>query len=115
MKYAKIGLSSVLLVTLAFSAIAYAAAQQQNDHDFSVEYEFTIGASPDGVQKASAEDGLFNQPYDVEINNNGEIFVSDYQNHRIQKFKSDGSFLTNWGGFGTGNGQMAWPAGLAFD
>ncbi|MFZ4664047.1 MAG: cohesin domain-containing protein, partial [Caldilineaceae bacterium] len=35
--------------------------------------------------------------------------------HRIQKFDSNGNFLTKWGSYGTGNGQFDKPTDLAFD
>jgi DNA-binding beta-propeller fold protein YncE len=40
--------------------------------------------------------------------------VADYGN-RIQKFTSDGVYLTQWGTQGTGDGQFNNPAGVAVD
>ena len=37
------------------------------------------------------------------------------QNHRIVKFSASGAFLTQWGSFGTGNGQFSYPHGVALD
>ena len=36
-------------------------------------------------------------------------------NHRIQKFSSDGTFLATWGSYGSGNGQFYYPGGVAVD
>ena len=36
-------------------------------------------------------------------------------NHRVQKFTSDGTFLTQWGSGGSGPGQFDWPRGIAVD
>ena len=44
---------------------------------------------------------------------NGSVYVSDYDNHRIQKFTSAGMFLTKWGTEGTGDGQFCGPKGVA--
>jgi DNA-binding beta-propeller fold protein YncE len=41
--------------------------------------------------------------------------VSDWNNHRIQKFTSNGTFIAKWGIWGGGNAQFQYPAGLAFD
>jgi len=41
--------------------------------------------------------------------------VADSRNDRIQKFTSNGNFLTKWGSFGTGDGQLHFPRGLAVD
>src|SRR5712691_7099511 len=40
----------------------------------------------------------FNQPTDVAVAANGDIFVSDgYRNSRVQKFSADGTWLSSWG------------------
>nr|NIT36459.1 6-bladed beta-propeller [candidate division Zixibacteria bacterium] len=44
---------------------------------------------------------------------NGNIYVVDSNNHRIQYFTSSGSFLGKWGSEGTGNGQFSYPRGIA--
>jgi hypothetical protein len=41
--------------------------------------------------------------------------VMDMHNHRIQKFTSDGTFLTKWGSSGTRDGQFDNPEGIAVD
>ena len=41
------------------------------------------------------------------------VYVSDTNNDRIQKFTSDGVFVTKWGTSGTGDGQFDWPWGVA--
>jgi len=40
---------------------------------------------------------------------------TDTGNNRIQTFGTDGTYLTQWGGFGTGNSQFKTPVGLAVD
>jgi len=54
-------------------------------------------------------DGQFNVPGDVAVDDNGNIYVADDYNHRIQKFDSDGNYLAQWGSFGPGNGQFNQP------
>ncbi|HPG58877.1 MAG TPA: 6-bladed beta-propeller, partial [Candidatus Wallbacteria bacterium] len=41
------------------------------------------------------------------------IFASDTYAHRIQKFDSNGNFISAFGSYGTGNGQFQYPTGLA--
>lgn len=36
----------------------------------------------------------------------GDIFAADFYNHRLQKFRADGTFLTSFGGEGSGPGQF---------
>jgi len=45
----------------------------------------------------------------------GNIYVADSYNHRIQKFSSEGKFITSWGREGTDKGLFQQPCGLAVD
>ena len=36
-------------------------------------------------------------------------------NHRIQKFTSDGEFITSWGNYGSGDGEFISPEGIDVD
>ena len=45
----------------------------------------------------------------------GNVYVADAGNSRIQKFDSTGTFLTTWGGFGSGTGQFNGAFGVATD
>ena len=45
-------------------------------------------------------DGQFNRPRGVAIDSSGNVYVVDEQNHRVQKFSSDGAYITKWGGEG---------------
>ena len=62
----------------------------------------------------------FDQPNDVAIAPNGDIFVSDGHtpakgNARVVKFTKDGKFVKQWGGHGSEPGQLEVPHALAFD
>ncbi len=61
----------------------------------------------------------FDQPNDVLIAPNGDIFVGDGHpangNNRIVKFSSDGTYLMEWGETGSGPGQFRTPHALAMD
>jgi len=56
--------------------------------------------------------GLFFGPRGVVVVND-EIFVTDTGNERVQVFGKDGTFLRAFGGFGTGDGQLQEPTGIA--
>jgi DNA-binding beta-propeller fold protein YncE len=61
----------------------------------------------------------FNQPCDVAIAPNGDIFVADGHrdtgNNRIVKFSADGKFIKQWGTKGSAPGRIHEPHTIAFD
>ena len=59
--------------------------------------------------------GQFNGPYGLAVDSSGNVYVTDYNNHRVQKFSSTGSYITKWGSYGSGNGQFDRPWGIAVD
>ncbi len=60
-------------------------------------------------------DGQFNSPRGIAVNGAGEVYVADGNNNRIQKFGSDGAFISKFGGPGSADGQFNSPSGLALD
>jgi prepilin-type N-terminal cleavage/methylation domain-containing protein len=70
--------------------------------------------------------GQFNNPDGIAIDSSGNIWVTDYNNNRVEEFSSSGSFLMGIGaGYsgvsgtigssGTGNGQFNAPNGISID
>jgi tripartite motif-containing protein 71 len=57
----------------------------------------------------------FNSPRDVEIHPNGQIYVVDSGNARIQIYSRSGQLVSSFGSYGTGAGQFVSPRGLDFD
>lgn len=51
--------------------------------------------------------GWFTTATSVAIDAEGNVFVADFYNNRIQKFSADGGFRTSFGGKGGGAGQFA--------
>jgi len=51
----------------------------------------------------------------IAVDVSGNVYVVDTWNHRIQKFTSDGGFVTKWGGVGPGDGEFDDPSGIASD
>ena len=66
-------------------------------------------------ERQGTGDGQFIRPAGLSVDTSGNIFVVDEGNNRIQKFDSNGNFITKWGTQGTGDGQFEEPTGIALD
>jgi len=70
---------------------------------------------------ASAEPGLFDEPTDVLVAPNGNIFVTEGHsggtagNDRVSKFSKDGKFIKSWGKKGMGTDELDSPHTIAMD
>jgi len=82
----------------------------------------TIGTKGQaGEWNEAAGSRLLNQPNDIAIAPNGDVFVA--QGHtpgargdaRVLKFDKDGRFIKSWGGKGTEPGQFDVAHGITFD
>lgn len=59
--------------------------------------------------------GLFATPVGLAVDSEGNLYVADSGNNRIQKFDRDGRFVAQVGSLGTGDGQFHEPWGVAID
>lgn len=61
----------------------------------------------------SSDPGYFDKPRDIAIGPDGKIYISDES--RIQVFEPDGTYIRQWGSFGTNPGQLSTAWGLTTD
>ena len=54
-------------------------------------------------------------PRGIAVDSDGNVYVADSGNNRIQKFTSTGVFLDKWGQPGNDAGQFSNPAHIAVD
>lgn len=72
-------------------------------------------ADPDGAGPIPSGAGQFNEPWGIAVADNGNVYVADTWNHRIQYFTPNGDFLGSWGKFITiPEGQTANNAGAFY-
>ena len=61
------------------------------------------------------DEGMFKNPCGVAVSDGDEIVVADNQNHRVQVFDSNGTFLRSFGHKGENDGEFKYPVGLAIN
>ncbi|CAN2041123.1 tripartite motif-containing protein 71 [Candidatus Magnetomoraceae bacterium gMMP-15] len=57
----------------------------------------------------------FDSPQDVAVDDQGFVYLTDIKKHLVQKFTSDGKFVSSWGKLGNGDGEFFQPSGIAAD
>ena len=78
-------------------------------------FEICTAAETCQAGTSGSGDGQFLFPRGVGVDSSGNVYVAETGNHRIQKFDSNGTFLTKWGSQGSGDGQFDYPTGVAVD
>ena len=54
----------------------------------------------------------FNQPMAIDADQNGNVYIADTWNHRLQKFNSDAGLVAIWGSYGSGAQSYSAPRDL---
>jgi streptogramin lyase len=100
---------------IAFDAVGniYVTSSRQNEVYVYDDQGDSFGQIGSKYRSTSA--GEFSTPFGIAVDSQGNIFVADTFNSRIQKFSNTGGFLAKWGALGTGNGQFDHPYGIAID
>ena len=77
--------------------------------------DFNSSQSIKTIGTTGTTNGNFNNPSYITIDSVANIYVTDTNNNRIQKFDWDGNYMSQFGTYGTGNGQLNSPLGTAID
>ncbi len=67
------------------------------------------------IGRRGKEEGQFNFPSHIATNDDGNLYVVDTMNARVQIFDSEGNFMRAFGQFGDVIGMFARPKGIALD
>jgi DNA-binding beta-propeller fold protein YncE len=73
----------------------------------------TVGGPPKSV--GDEDPSTFSKPSNVAVDKEGNVYVSDTMNNRVQIFDPDGKFISMFGKAGDGPGDFARPKGIAID
>ena len=79
---------------------------------FQGEYKPDTNAYWKRIGSRGSGEGEFNFPNGISIDGDGNIYVADTRNHRIQKLDSNGLFIKSWGTKGSGDGEFNLPMGI---
>ncbi len=110
-RFSWLTLAFVLVVAIAVTGCGGGGKKKTNDTNGNdgnndggtkvLQFDTMWGEPGDG-------NGQFFSPYGVAVDSAGNVFIADRSNDRIQKFTSNGVYLTGWGDFN-------WPIGVALD
>jgi len=68
-----------------------------------------------GKEHTLRDPGNFSKPTNVAVDQEGNLYVTDTLNDRVEVFDADGNFLRAFGKNGDGAGEFARPKGIAID
>ena len=64
------------------------------------------------IGRSGTGPGQLKYPCMIASDNEDKIYVTEYANHRVSVFTSNGGYLTSFGSQGSGPGQFANPHGI---
>ena len=68
-----------------------------------------------GKNHTLTDPGEFSMPTNVAVDKDGNVYVTDTLNNRVEIFDADGNFISEFGKSGDGPGHFARPKGIAID
>ena len=93
---------------MIFSVLLLANSFAQNSFGLG-EYDYVSEWGSFGITGP----GHFSHPQFIAVGDDGSIYVSDLGNKRVQKFSSNGEYITEWGKSGKQSGEFHYPSGIA--
>ena len=105
-----------IVVDNANNAIYVVDQHNHRIQKFSLTGNFLLKwGSYDLLDGNRGDPGQLDLPTGIALDTSGQVYVTDTNNNRVQKFDSNGNFVGQWGSQGSGNGQFNNPTGIAVD
>jgi DNA-binding beta-propeller fold protein YncE len=84
-------------------------------YDADTPYRLIRKIGKEGTKHTSTVPGEFAKPTNVALDQDGNLYVSDTWNDRVEVFDAEGNFIRTFGKAGDGPGYFARPKGIAID
>jgi sugar lactone lactonase YvrE len=84
-------------------------------YDADSPYKLIRKMGKPGTEHTSTLPGEFAKPAGVAVDQDGNVFVTDSWNDRVEEFDADGTFIRAFGEPGDGPGYFARPKGISVD
>ncbi len=98
-----------------FLYVADAEADQVLVYDADPPFKLLRRIGTGGREHTLTTPGDFARPTNVAVDGDGNLYVTDTLNNRIEVFDAEGSFIRTFGKAGDGPGYFARPKGIAID
>ena len=98
-----------------FLYVADSERDQVLVYDADAPYKFLRAIGKPSGKHDLVEPGSFSRPTNVAVDKDGNVYVADTFNNRIEIFDADGNFIREFGKPGDGPGYFARPKGVAVD
>jgi DNA-binding beta-propeller fold protein YncE len=98
-----------------FLYVADAELDQVLVYDADPPYKLLRTIGKGGMDHKLTTPGNFAKPTNVAVDDDGNLYVSDTWNDRVEIFDADGNFIRAFGKAGDGPGYFARPKGIAID
>ena len=96
----------VVYLVLLFSVLLVGVSFAQNSYAVTHAFELEWGS-------AGTKSGMFLHPQQIAIDSENNVFVTDRDNSRIQKFDDQGNYITSWKLQNSEPDEIGDPSGIA--